>query len=249
MTICGIKEDINYWENFELKPIINNNLIGYFESDEGSTLWDDRSGLSQNMVVDSGAPTRYPLHSSGIFGKGIQTNGITDKLKIINNAPLTNQITFSFDIMPTRDYINEAQQWFHICALLNITGGTFGAEIGYQGWSNALDIKVYNELGEYSEVEYITPWNTGKYYNITGTLDSSGSVALYVNGNVVGTSSGFKGNLRSNNIFYFGGNPRYGSFLGAKYARVLIYNVGLNPTEVYYNYTHSPTYYMNKSIQ
>ena len=249
MTLCNIKNDINYWENTEFRPIVDNSLLLWLTSDsEVGSIWTDRS--NQNIPVIYGGYNRVPIDTNGLFGNAIRLDGSTGYISVSNNA-LFNTIKTG---MTASIWIN--QLTWNIVKYNTILNRRIGTESGdliaLMG-----DYKTRNNHCFNTTTSNGFMWACGissqlnKWCNITATYDGS-FMNIYINNQLL-TSKPHTGTLQDETtplVIGAGDGGTFGisEFTNALFGDVLLYNRALSDVERTYNYTHSPLYYIEKSI-
>lgn len=250
MTLCNTKNDINHWEVQELKPIIDNSLLLWLTSDlETGNVWFNHSNYQNNAVIYGGY-NRVPIDSKLLFGNAIQLDGYTGYISVSNDIlfnSIKNGMTVSIWLKQLTWNLNNYN------TILNRRLGTGSNDlIALMGDYKKTDNYCFNITTNNGFM-----WACGlsnqlnKWVNITLTYDRS-LMKIYMNNQLL-ISKPFTGTLQdeaSPIIIGAGDNGLFGigEFINAIFGNVLIYNRTLSDTEKTYNYTHSPLYYIKKSI-
>ena len=250
MTICNIKNDVNYWENLELRPIVDNSLLLWLTSDsDNGNIWLDRSNY-QNTPIIYGGYNRVPIDNKEMFGNALQLDGSTGYIFISNNTlfnTIKTGMTASIWVKQLTWNINNYN------TILNRRIGTGSNDlIALMGDYKKVDNHCFNTSTSNGFM-----WACGissqlnKWCNITITYDGS-FMKIHINNQLL-ISKPHTGTLQDETtplIIGAGDNGTYGisEYTNALIGSVLLYNRTLSDTEKTYNYTHSPLYYIEKSI-
>lgn len=231
MTLCSTKQTLPYWNDPEFKPVIDTSLMMWLasNSDITTTIWADVSGKNSYATM-TGSVTREPIDSNGIFGTGFK---MYDGTYGTINMSVAGIVTRTFEgwIKPVLNTIHD-----------QFIFGTEGTRITIARGTNLIYHLVDGyvttpiQLNVWSHVAFITDGT--RFYTYVNGVSSSATGTLpsipYWNFMILGS--------------YFSSPTEVGYHFNGSMTDVKMYTKALTPTEVTYNYTHSPLYYLNKGI-
>lgn len=244
MTICNIKNDINYWET--IKPIIDNSLILYITPDYDGN-YNDISG-KLNSVINYNSSLEQ-VDSKGLFGFNMVLNGINSYLKVLSSNSL-NSISTGFTI----------SIWIYKLSHSSGYGSIIGRRSG-TGYDDLFIMLYGSASSNYSYSFHFkgsqairgrsSSIDLNKWVNITVTYDGV-NMKMYLNGILESTlpSSGIIPQDTTDLYIGCGDNGTGGldEYTNAKIGTTLIYNRGINQSEVLTNVQSSPYYYLKNTI-
>ncbi len=185
------------------------------------------------------------IHPSGIFGASLKFDGTDDYVDCGNDVSLNIQNAITIEawvkmidcsantfIISKWNNVEEDNVFYLFCEA-----------------AETLRFKVYNESNNSAYVVSNT-LNKNQWYYVVGIYDGS-YVKLYVNGILQGSPSPLTGEIRkSTEELYIGYKTDWvsGRYFNGLIDEVRIYNRALSASDVFHNYTHSPIYYMQQSI-
>jgi hypothetical protein len=208
---------------FNYSPkIVKDGLVLYLDAantksyTSGSTIWNDisRGGNNGSLV---NVPN-YTINSYFTF------NGSTQYV----TGTTTN-------VVPTTTY--SKQVWFYLNAIAdnNLISSDPGGHYMFFGSTNKLYAGNNNWAGFPYNLQSLTTFTTGVWYNAAITFNTTDGMALYVNGILDTTYTTIKTAHTGN------GSVNVGSFgvsnlLNGRIASAIVYNRTLSATEVLQNY-------------
>jgi PKD repeat protein len=199
-----------------------------FDEGRGSTLFDS-SGNGNNGIISNAT-----WSAAGKYGGSLYFNGTNALVRVPGSASLylTKGMTLEAWVMPTaltgsRDILFKEQPW-------GLSYGLYAAEAtpnpGIRRWSptNAMgpNAQVTTPYGadQAAQTSLKLPLNTWSF--VAATYDGS-SLRLYVNGNLVGTTSVAGSIIETNGTLDIGGNSLWGQYFQGLIDNVRIYNQAL----------------------
>lgn len=245
MTTCNVKNDVNYWETNDLKPVIDNSLVLYLTPDYDGN-YNDISGNLNNVInVNS---QLEQVDSKGLFSYNVILTG-NSYIKVLNSTSI-NSITTGITI----------SVWLYKISHASYYGTLFGRRFG-TGYDD-LFILMYGSpsngypyyfgmrnVGGVSGRKSIDDLN--KLINITVTYNGN-NITMYLNGiieNVVQATGSIDNDITD---IYIGcgdnGTGGLGEYTNAKLGNILLYSRGLTQSEVLKNIQSSPYYYLENNI-
>ena len=260
-------EDLEgWWLQPAFLPARPQDLVGWWNSSSHvGTTWRNLapsfSGRNHG-TLKNGVAIGELLHPSGVFGSGLNFDGVDDYINCGNDP--------SLNITPQSAYTIE--YWAKTTAGQSQGGlHTVGSKIDGQGliypggqlnrpdtdkillWlkdPTGKDLQVYstNTIG----------WNDGNWHHI-GVSKASGSaastVSVFVDGSEIALTISLDENPAAQTYdenTIIGGVDNAGSVLGnfnGTIDEVRIYNLGLQTSEIKHNFFHSPRYYLQHGIE
>jgi len=244
MTLCNTKNDINHWENVDLKPIQEPGLRYWFTSDfDTDAILRNKSPytVGDGSIINT---TRQLVHPSNIFGSCMSFNG--NGYVKLPNAVLYDQLRFTLS------------SWF------KTTSSNLNMRLYYEGSSISnvpiimlsLNDSIPGEVkfgirNNNGIIESVSSTNVtsldGKWHNIAGLSDLSGR-KLYYDG-ILKVSNTIYPTLATTNTSTIGAEKRVGDYSGhitGLIGETIVSTSNYTDAEMYYNYTHSPFYYLQQ---
>lgn len=224
---------------FNYSPkVVTNGLVLYLDAANtksyvsGSTTWSDISRSGTNGTLTNG-PTFSSTNGGSIVFDG--TNDYADCGNILNLAFNNATITAWIKTTANQDYAAIAgKPWFGNKAgrysIHTRTGGALGIII--QGSGN---VEATSTTGLI---------NTGNWVHVTGVINRSAGVTIYVNSSQVATTAGDTSatNFSTTDSFTVGYYNNNGSgYFNGNIAQVQVHNRALTATEVLQNYNATRT--------
>ncbi|MBI4452708.1 hypothetical protein HY637_04720, partial [Candidatus Woesearchaeota archaeon] len=199
----------------------SSNLIAAYSFNEGSgTTLGDSSGNGLNGAV-SGA-----TWTAGKYGNGLNFDGTNDWVTVNDAASLdlTSSMTLEAWVYPTA--INS--DWRTVM-LKEMSGGLAYSLYATDGANRPP--AVYARIGYDRSAVGTSVLPLNAWTHLTGTY-SSGALRLYVNGNLVRTTSVSGSMATSSNPLRIGGNSVWGEWFKGKIDEIRIYNRVLSQAEI-----------------
>lgn len=251
MTKCNIKNDINYWENTELKPVIAESLIIWYNSDyDYSNTWKNlKDGITNGILQNA---QKVDVYKNDMFGRGASLNGLSGYVSIPYST-LLNTIKTGMTISVWIKKLSHANGYGAIVGRRSGTsyGDLFLLFYSGQTTGNRYIFGVKTNTGDYDITGQPSTNDLNKWVNITATYDGI-NVSLYKN-NILQGSIPANGIIpdESTDIFIGAGDNGTGGI--SEYSNIIIGNVMIyswqfSSYERDWNYKHSPFYYIQNSI-
>ena len=219
----------------------------------GNSVWNDLSNNGNNGTLTNG-----PTYNTGSKGS-IVFDGVDDYVSngTFGYSPETSgELSLEAWVYPTGPFTSYTAE----PPIINI-GGIFGQSYfsGTTGWG--LGVVVRSDYGNCwafqvrnggTVVEAIgtsSPFTTGSWYHLVGSFTRNDLSRLYMNGNLIASSSSSPLNGVSitpqNSNAALGASTSYGPFqFGGRIATAKLYNRPLTATEVKQNYNASKGRYI-----
>lgn len=251
MTLCTQKNNIPYWQNAYLAPIIDTNTLLYFTSDFGTaTTWNDLSGNFRD-----GTPVnaiRISTDTKGLFGTHYKLNGTTSYVNISDTVGIiTDNPAFTIST------------WFKTTSIAagSLAGALYCEAIATAPYpliqiitgdptAGSVSFSVRDTTGSTSGMITVSNVNAnnGIWHNLVGIQNSKSDRKLYFDGILVGQNTAVVGTTTTNNAKVGVQNRNSGFFryFSGDIGSVLIYNRALSEAEMISNYQNSPFYYLSK---
>ena len=233
----------NYWEDPAFRPIVDASLVLWLTSDFGNSgTWTDLSGKGNHGSIHGA--TRTPVHPLGIFGSAVSFNG-TDNYVDCGNDSSLDLTTFTWSLWI---YLTTTPDLYDII-IGNVNKAGDGARLWYYDsvWNFSLRNSSTDRLYLNGNPPVLNTWT-----HIV-VISTGSHVYFYENGNEVNNDS-FSFTLGAQCQTMLGAmpdtTPCTGTmrFFSGIIGEVCVYNRTLSPTEVMYNYTHSPIYYIQRGL-
>jgi len=251
MTLCNIKNDVNYWETNELKQIFDNSLILYYTSDNGDNVtWIDRSMYNNNGLLYN--TTRTPVHSSNIFGSSLKFNAISNSSVLCGNSSIL-QLTGAMTaiIWYKEDFAEKGYKLICKSGVSGQRGWVLGTETITESTGTFIASIASDPINStYVESDFSDGPTPGTINCIGMTYKPSTSLSLYKNGyklkeKVTGIPA-----MQYNPPLpvYIGRRSDGIQFLNGTIYSALLCNRALTPSEMLTNYQNSFMYYIQRSI-
>jgi len=244
MTICTQKNNTEYWNNLNLKPIVDSSLALWFTSDfdTDNITWLDRSGNNNNCTLYGGA-TRNRLYPTEIFGSSYAFDGTNDYGMIVHNPSLTTTGDFTIEttVYPRRWNANWAfiSKKYGTASQWKLTMGALANQWGFAWYNGTVWRNSYGGS---------LPLN--QWAHLTCVIDKTNNVIKNYKNGILSHQNTFASvdiSAITENIYlsYIGSSTYYAQ---SNIDQVRIYNKVLTDTEVYNNYITTPLYYAQTSI-
>lgn len=234
MTMCGTKENINYWEVSELKPIIDSSLLCWYTADLGTTsLWTDRSINNRNALS---ANTTRILHKT-ILGYSVGFNG-TSSIMNTTNLPESQSYSLCAWIYTTSTRVDDAEGKRIITIYRNQSMGT---KISLLIRNTKLQLYWYDSSNIERNITSTASVNDGIWHFVVGTTNGT-TFKLYIDGVQVGTIDSTFTSLTSTVSDAIGMFNMYGGKYDGRISSIRIYNRQLADTEIQSEYTDKYIY-------
>lgn len=245
MTLCNTKNDIPYWENIDLKPIQEPELKYWFTSDfDTDAILRNKSpySIGDGKIVNV---TRTPVHQNNVFGSGLSFNG-------------NGYVTLPYSIL-------HDQKRFTLSSWFKTTNQNIDMRLYHEGSSETYLPVIFLSLNDSipGEVKFglrdnngvigsvssiINTSLDGKWHNLTGLAETASMSKLFYDGMLVATNTSPTSTI-STNTSTIGAEKRIGPYSGyftGLLGETIVTQKSYTDAEIYYNYIHSPFYYLQQ---
>lgn len=246
MTKCDIQNNLPYWNNVNLQPTLEAGIRYWFTSDfDTDTTLRNKSPYSvgNGTIINA---IRQSVHQSGVFGSCLSYNGA------------------GYTQLPTA--VLSGQQRFTISSWFKTTSSNLSLRLYYEGSSTSITPLAALTINDavVGEVKFgirdnagvigsISSTNNtaldGKWHNIVGLCKSSSARELYFDGILIASNTTPTLGISTLNTSNIGAQNRsdgYKNYFTGLIGETIISTSTYTPTDIYYNYTHSPFYYIQK---
>lgn len=246
MSTCKIKA-INYWDDMDLKPLIDASLILYLTPDNTGA-YNDKSGNMHTIVNNAGI--MEPVDAKGLFGLNIRLPGNPAYLKALSSDTLntiTTGLTFSI-------WINKQANSTGSTTLLGRRSGPDTGDSFILVYGEPIENYVYafGIRGSWAGSIRSSADDLNKWVEVTCTYDGQ-MMKIYFDGILESSASapGIEIPWETTDLYIgCGDNGTFGleEFTKCIVGSVLVYNRGLSAAEILSNHQKSPYYYLNQAI-